>query len=326
MAFPTTRMRRVRNNPLLRDLTRETRLSVDDFIYPLFVTDGQNVSDPITTLPGQNRLSVDRLVEECKRAADLGIKAVLLFGVTEEKDEKGATAWAPDGVVQRALAALRKADLNLVLITDVCLCGYTSNGHCGLVRDGEILNDESLELLARMAVSHAKAGAHVVAPSDMFDGRVGAIREALDGQGFPNLPILSYAAKYASAFYGPFREACSSSPAFGDRSSHQMDPANAEEAVREVALDIEEGADMVMVKPALAYLDIIHRVKLAFPALPLAAYNVSGEYAMVEMAAEGGAGDRDRLILEILTAIRRAGADLILTYHAPRAAELLAAP
>jgi porphobilinogen synthase len=317
-------MRRVRNLKLLRDLTRETRLTADDLIYPLFVTEGTGVADPITTLPGQSRLSVDKLVEECRRAADLGIKAVLLFGVTDQnKDEQGSYAWDPNGVVQRALRAIREANLNMVVMTDVCLCGYTSHGHCGLVKDGEILNDESLELLARMAVSHAKAGAHVVAPSDMFDGRVGAIRSALDEEGFKNTPILSYAAKYASAFYGPFRDACSSSPAFGDRSSHQMDPANAEEALREIELDLEEGADMVMVKPALAYLDIICRVKDAFPGVPLAAYNVSGEYAMVEMAAAGGAGDRDRLILEVLTAIRRAGADLILTYHAPRAAELM---
>ncbi|MDY0001306.1 MAG: porphobilinogen synthase [Polyangia bacterium] len=324
MPFPTHRPRRLRESALTRDLVRETRLGAHDLIYPLFVIEGTGQRVPIATLPGQDRLSVDQLVEECRRAADLGIKAVLLFGIPNDgdKDEQGSAAWDPGGIVQRAIRAIRSSGLPLLVITDVCLCEYTSHGHCGLVRDGRVLNDPSLELYCKMALSHAAAGADWVAPSDMMDGRVGAIRRALDESGHGQLPILAYSAKYASAFYGPFRDACGSAPAFGDRRSHQMDPANAEEALREIALDLEEGADIVMVKPALAYLDIIRRAKERF-GVPLAAYNVSGEYAMIEFAARAGAGDRERLVMEVLTSIRRAGADLILTYHAPLAAELI---
>ncbi len=325
MSYPIIRPRRLRESGLVRDLVRETHLGIDDLIYPLFVCEGTSVVDPILSLPGQNRYSVDTLVTECRRAVDLGIKAVLLFGIPDDdiKDEVGSCGWAPDGIVQRAIEAIKKADLPLCVITDVCLCEYTSHGHCGVVQGDRILNDPSVELYCKQALSHVNAGADMVAPSDMMDGRVGAIREGLDGEGFEHIPIMSYAAKYASAFYGPFRDACGSAPSFGDRRSHQMDPANADEALREVELDIEEGADILMVKPALAYLDIIHRVKQQF-GVPVAAYNVSGEYAMVELAAKAGAGDRERLVLEILTGIRRAGADLILTYHAPYAAELLA--
>jgi len=308
----------------VRDLVRETRLHTDDLIYPMFVCEGTGVVTPIGSMPGQNRYSVDTLVDECRRAADLGIKAVLLFGIPDDgvKDDHGRCAWDDDGIVQRAIRGLKDAKLDLLVITDVCLCEYTDHGHCGPVQDGRILNDASVELYCKQAVSHVQAGADMIAPSDMMDGRVGAIREALDGVDAEHIPIMSYAAKYASAFYGPFRDACGSAPAFGDRRSHQMDPANAEEALREVELDIDEGADIVMVKPALAYLDIIWRVKEQF-GVPVAAYNVSGEYAMVEFAAKAGAGDRERLVLEIITAIRRAGADLILTYHAPYVAELL---
>ena len=324
MSYPIIRPRRLRETGLIRDLVRETRLSVDDLIYPLFVCEGTGVVSPIVSLPGQNRFSVDTLVTECQRARDLGIKAVLLFGIPDDdvKDEVGRCGWDPDGIVQRAIRAIKDAGLDLLVITDVCLCEYTSHGHCGVVQDGRILNDPSVELYCRQALSHVEAGADMVAPSDMMDGRVGAIREALDGADAEHIPIMAYSAKYASAFYGPFRDACGSAPSFGDRRSHQMDPANADEALREVELDIEEGADILMVKPALAYLDIIHRVKEQF-GVPVAAYNVSGEYAMVELAAKAGAGDRERLVIEILTGIRRAGADLILTYHAPYAAELL---
>ncbi len=324
MTFPTHRPRRLRESGLLRDLVRETRLSVDDLIYPLFVAEGQGVRDPIATLPGQYRYSVDTLVTECRRAVDLGLKAVLLFGIPDDdvKDATGACAWAADGIVQRAIRALKEADLPLCVMTDVCLCEYTSHGHCGVVQGQRILNDPSLELYARQALSHVEAGADLVAPSDMMDGRVGAIRAALDAAGHEHVPIMAYSAKYASAFYGPFRDAAGSAPSFGDRRSHQMDPANGDEALREVALDLEEGADIVMVKPALPYLDIVWRVKQRF-GVPVAAYNVSGEYAMIEFAAQANAGDRERLVLETLGSIRRAGADLILTYHAPYAAERL---
>jgi porphobilinogen synthase len=267
-------------------------------------------------------MSVDRLLEEVGGAWEEGIRSVILFGIPERKDETGSEGWNDEAPVQRAVRALKKAHPDLVVITDVCMCEYTSHGHCGIVRDGEVLNDPTLELLSRCAVSHARAGADVVAPSDMMDGRVGAIRSALDGSGFDEIPILSYAAKYASAFYGPFREAAGSTPQFGDRRAYQMDPANAEEALREVALDVEEGADIVMVKPALAYLDVIRRVKDAFE-MPVAAYNVSGEFSMLAAAAERGWIDRERAVLEVLTAIRRAGADLVLTYHAREAARLL---
>ncbi len=273
-------------------------------------------------MPGVCRLSIDQLVREAEECAEAGVKAIILFGIPAEKDESGSSGFRGDGIVQKALRELKTRGLPLMLITDVCLCEYTSHGHCGLVRGHQILNDETVELLVRQAVSHVQAGADMVAPSDMMDGRVGAIRTALDKNGYENTPVMSYAAKYASGFYGPFREAAGSTPAFGDRRSHQMDPANVEEALREVALDIDEGADIVMVKPALAYLDVIRRVKERFQ-MPVAAYNVSGEYAMVELAAKAGALEHDRVMMEILTSIKRAGADLILTYHAVMAARLL---
>ncbi len=321
--FPATRMRRLRRSPTLRRLVRETRLSVDDLIYPLFVCPGKGVREPIASMPGNFRLSVDQLLEECREARDLGIPGVILFGIPEAKDATGSASWSEQGVVQQAVRALKERLPELLVITDVCLCEYTSHGHCGLVRDGEVDNDATLPLLARQAVSHAQAGADLVAPSDMMDGRVARIREALDGEGFQQVAIMSYAAKYASAFYGPFREAADSAPAFGDRRSYQMDPPNAREALREVALDVREGADIVMVKPALAYLDIIYRVRQAFD-LPVAAYNVSGEYAMVKAAAKLGWIDGDRVTMEILVSIKRAGADLIITYAAKEAASALA--
>ncbi len=320
--FPVTRPRRLRRTPHLREMVRETTLAPSDFIYPLFVTFGDGVRREIPSMPGNFQLSVDRVVEEVGGAWDDGIRSVILFGIPERKDETGSEGWNDEAPVQRAIRALKRAYPDLVVITDVCMCEYTSHGHCGIVRDGAVLNDPTLELLSRCAVSHARAGADVVAPSDMMDGRVGAIRSALDGAGFADVAILSYAAKYASAFYGPFREAAGSTPQFGDRRAYQMDPANAEEALREVALDVEEGADIVMVKPALAYLDVIRRVKDAFE-MPVAAYNVSGEFSMLAAAAERGWIDRERAVLEVLTAIRRAGADLVLTYHAREAARLL---
>lgn len=323
MMFPTTRMRRLRELSLLRELVRETQLSLNDLIMPLFVAEGLVGKEEILSMPGQFRYSVAAITEECLKLRDLGIKAVLLFGIPSCKDEQGSGAWHERGIVQTAVAAIRKQVSDLLIITDVCLCEYTSHGHCGLVADGLILNDESVELLAQTALSHAQAGAHIVAPSDMFDGRVKVIRESLDAEGFSGVPILSYAAKYASSFYGPFRDAAQSAPKFGDRKSHQMDPANVLQALREVELDIYEGADIVMVKPALSYLDVIRRVRDSFT-VPLAAYNVSGEYAMVKAAAARGWIDEKRVVLEILTSIKRAGADLILTYHAPEAATFLA--
>lgn len=320
--FPETRPRRLRRTPVLREMVRETTLAPSDFIYPLFVTFGAGVKREIPSMPGNFQMSVDRLLEEVGGAWEDGIRSVILFGIPERKDETGSEGWNDEAPVQRAVRALKKAHADLVVITDVCMCEYTSHGHCGIVRDGAVLNDPTLELLARCAVSHARAGADIVAPSDMMDGRIGAIRSALDGAGFEEIPILSYAAKYASAFYGPFREAAGSTPQFGDRRAYQMDPGNAEEALREVALDVEEGADLVMVKPALAYLDVIRRVKDAFE-MPVAAYNVSGEFSMLVAAAERGWIDRERAVLEVLTAIRRAGADLVLTYHAREAARLL---
>lgn len=320
--FPVTRPRRLRRTAALRDLVRETRLHPSQLIYPLFVRLGKGIRTEIGAMPGNFQLSPDRLVEEVGAAWEDGVRSVILFGIPEHKDETGSEAARDDAAVQVAVAALKKAYPGLIVMTDVCLCEYTSHGHCGVIRDGQVMNDPTLELLAAAAVSHARAGADVVAPSDMMDGRVGAIRSALDENGFADIPILSYAAKYASAFYGPFREAAGSTPQFGDRKAYQMDPGNAEEAIREVGLDIEEGADMVMVKPALAYLDIIRRVKDIYP-VPVAAYNVSGEFSMLAAAAERGWIERERAILEVLTAIRRAGADLILTYHAREAARLL---
>jgi porphobilinogen synthase len=315
MSFPTHRPRRLRRTEALRNLVRETRLTASGLIYPMFVCPGTNVRQEVTSMPGVAQQSVDKLLEECREVENLGIPGVILFGRPESKDSTGsASAWA-QGIVQRAVEAIRKANLHLIVITDVCLCEYTDHGHCGVIENGEIANDATLAILANQALSHARAGADIVAPSDMMDGRVAAIRDKLDDHKFENLPILAYAAKYSSAFYGPFREAAQSTPQFGDRRSYQMDPANAREALKEVALDLEEGADMVMVKPALPYLDIIRRVRDEFN-VPVGAYNVSGEYAMVKAAVANGWLDERRTVLEILTGIQRAGADIILTYHA----------
>ena len=322
MGFPEYRPRRLRKSENLRRMVRETHIDVDNLIMPLFVVPGSRVSNPIASMPGAAQLSVDRAVEECKELRDLGIPAVILFGVPDKKDSEGSGAYSDSGIIQRALRAIKHEVPDLVLITDVCLCEYTDHGHCGVVIDGDVDNDSTLDLLAKEAVSHAKAGADIVAPSDMMDGRVGAIREALDEEGFDQLPIMAYAAKFASGFYGPFREAAASTPQFGDRRSYQMDPPNGDEALREVQLDIEEGADIVMVKPALAYLDLIWRVKEAF-GYPVAAYSVSGEYAMIKAAAQSGWLDEERVMMEILIAMRRAGADLILTYFAKATAQLL---
>ncbi len=324
MSFPTHRPRRLRRTEAIRDFVRETRLSTRGLIYPMFVCPGNKVRKEVSSMPGIYQQSVDRIVEECREVADLGIPGVILFGLPEKKDEKGSEAAAAHGEVQGAITAIKKAKLNLIVITDVCLCEYTSHGHCGVVKDGEILNDPSIELLAEAALSHARAGADIVAPSDMMDGRVAAVRHKLDARGFTDVAILAYAAKYCSGFYGPFREAAQSAPQFGDRRSYQMDPANAREALREVALDIEEGADMIMVKPALPYLDIIQRVRERFD-VPVAAYNVSGEYSLVKAAARNGWIDEQRVVLEILTGIQRAGASIILTYHAKDVARWLKA-
>jgi porphobilinogen synthase len=313
--FPAYRPRRLRRSEALRRLVRETRVVAEQLVQPLFVVPGRGVERPVASMPGVAQLSVDRAAEEARALADLGVPAVLLFGVPEKKDARGSGATDPDGIIPRALRAIREAAPGLVLVTDVCLCEYTDHGHCGVVRGGDVDNDPTLELLAAEALAHARAGADMVAPSDMMDGRVGAIRAALDGAGFAQLPIMAYAAKFASAFYGPFRDAAESAPQFGDRRSYQMDPANADEALREVALDIEEGADIVMVKPALPYLDVVRRVKERF-GYPVAAYQVSGEYAMVKAAAERGWLDEARVVEESLTAIRRAGADVIITYFA----------
>ena len=318
------RPRRLRRTEALRDLVRETSLEPSDFVYPLFVVPGANVRRPVSSMPGVEQLSVDRLAGEARELAALGVKAVVLFGIPSAKDPHGQESYADDGIVQQAIVALKDASPELVVMTDVCLCEYTDHGHCGLLgADGDVLNDETLEVLARIAVSHGEAGADVVAPSGMIDGMVGAIRGALDGEGLQRVAILSYAVKYASAFYGPFREAAEGAPAFGDRRSHQMDPANAREALREAALDVEEGADALMVKPALGYLDVVRSVRERFPELPLAAFNVSGEFAMVKAAAANGWLDERAVVLEVLTGIRRAGADLIVTYHAKDAATWL---
>ncbi len=323
MAFPATRMRRLRRTGLLRGMVRETELTASHLVQPYFVQLGTDERAPIESMPGVDRLSISHLVEEAGAAHEAGVPSVLLFGLPAEKDEQASGAYDDEGVVQLAVRALKEAHPELVVITDVCLCEYTSHGHCGVVRgDGEVDNDLSLELLAKTAISHARAGADAIAPSDMMDGRVGALRSQLDAEGFKDTPIISYSAKYASAFYGPFREAADSTPAFGDRRSYQMDPANADEAVRESLLDVDEGADMLMVKPALAYLDVLYRVKAA-SGLPVAAYNVSGEYSMLEAAAAAGYIDRRAAILETLTSIRRAGADVVITYWAKEAAEWL---
>ena len=324
MLFPDYRPRRMRASENLRRMVRETRLSADNLIYPMFAVAGKNVREPIDAMPGQERLSVDLLVKAAKETLDLGVPAVMLFGVPEKKDPFGTAAYAKNGIVQRAVAAIKDKVPELVVITDVCLCQYTDHGHCGVVEKGRVVNDATLDLLARTAVSHATAGADMVAPSDMMDGRVAEIREALDEAGFSDTPIMSYAAKYCSAFYGPFRQAADSSPKFGDRRTYQMDPANAREAIREVTMDAEEGADIVMVKPALPYLDIIAWVKEECD-LPVAAYNVSGEYSMLKAAEKLGWLDGPRAMMEMLLSIRRAGADMILTYFAPEAAKILGA-
>jgi porphobilinogen synthase len=324
MAFPQQRLRRTRRTAGLRGLVRETELSPEDLIYPIFVTAGEDVRNPVASMPGMFQLSINHAVAEAQRAHGLGISAVLLFGIPDLKDEAATGAYDSEGVVQLATRAIKEAAPELLVVTDVCLCEYTSHGHCGVVEKetGEVLNDVSLELLARTASSQAEAGADIVAPSDMMDGRVAAIRSELDNEGFENTPIMAYAAKYASAFYGPFREAADSAPQFGDRRSYQMDPANAREALVETSLDVEEGADIVMVKPALPYLDVLRRVRETTN-LPVAAYNVSGEYAMVKAAVQNGWLDEQRAVLEALTGIKRAGADIIITYHAPDVARWL---
>jgi porphobilinogen synthase len=323
MAFPATRMRRLRKTNVLRDMVRETELRPHHLVYPMFVELGTDRRTPIEAMPGIDRLSISHAVEEAGRAHELGVPAVLLFGIPTDKDEQGSGAYDDEGVVQLATRAIKEAHPGLVVITDVCLCEYTSHGHCGVVRpDGQVDNDASVELVVKTAISQVAAGADIVAPSDMMDGRIGALRTQLDADGYSETPIIAYSAKYASAFYGPFREAAESAPAFGDRRSYQMDPANAEEGVREALLDVEEGADVVMVKPALPYLDVIRRVKDATH-LPVAAYNVSGEYSMVKAAAANGYLDERATVLETLTGIRRAGADIVITYHAKDAAEWL---
>ena len=322
MSYPIHRPRRLRRSEALRGLVRETRITSAGLIYPLFVCPGTKVRKEVTSMPGVFQQSADKVVEECREIEGLGIPGVMLFGLPEFKDPRGTSSTSAAGVVQSAIAAIRKADLKLLVLTDVCLCEYTDHGHCGVIENGEVANDPTISILAEQALSHARAGADIVAPSDMMDGRVAAIRKALDEHKFENIAILSYAAKYCSGFYGPFREAAQSAPQFGDRRSYQMDPANAREALQEVALDLDEGADMVMVKPALPYLDIIRQVRDRFD-VPVAAYNVSGEYAMVKAASQNGWLDERRVVLEILTGIQRAGAGIILTYHAKDVARWL---
>lgn len=322
MTFPTQRPRRLRRSELLRSLVRETRLSTAGFVYPMFVCPGNKVRQEVSSMPGVFQQSVDQIVEECREVAGLGLSAIILFGLPETKDAKGTSSLSATGVVQRAVEGIKKANLNLLVITDVCLCEYTDHGHCGVIENGEVANDVTLAILAEQALSHARAGADIVAPSDMMDGRVAAVRKKLDENSFTEVAILSYAAKYCSAFYGPFREAAQSAPQFGDRRSYQMDPANVREALKEVALDLDEGADMVMVKPALPYLDVIRAVREHFD-VPVGAYNVSGEYAMIKAAAQKGWLDEKRAVLELLTGIQRAGADIVLTYHAKDAAKWL---
>ncbi|MDI6782994.1 MAG: porphobilinogen synthase [bacterium] len=322
MPFPIHRLRRLRSSQALRRLVCETKLSIDHLIMPYFVCPGEKVQLPIGSMPGNYRFSIDKLIAAAKQTEQLGIPAILLFGIPEKKDELASSAYAENGIVQQAVRAVKSIVPELLVITDVCLCEYMSHGHCGLVKNGKVVNDSTLELIAKTALSHVQSGADMVAPSDMMDGRVGAIRKILDENGYQDIPIMSYAAKYASAFYAPFREAADSAPSFGDRKGYQMDPANANEALREVALDIEEGADIVMVKPALAYLDIIYRVKQSFN-IPVAAYNVSGEFSLVKAASANGWVDEQKLVLEILTGIKRAGADIIITYWANEVARWL---
>ncbi len=322
MTFPVTRLRRLRYNNVLRQMVTETKLSVDDLVMPLFVCSGKNVRNPINSMPGNYQLSVELLVEECRKIADAGVKAILLFGIPDHKDEDGTIACEHNGIVQQAIRAIKKEIKDLFIIADVCNCEYTTHGHCGTIVDGDVDNDLTLVTLAKQSVSLAEAGADMIAPSDMMDGRVARIREALDLNGYMKIPIMAYSAKFASGFYGPFREAAESAPKFGNRATYQMNPANSNEAVREVEQDIAEGADIVMVKPALSYLDIIYRVKNEFK-LPVAAYNVSGEFSMLKAAEKNGWIDGPRVMMEILTSIKRAGADIIITYHAVEAANIL---
>jgi len=322
MTFPIHRPRRLRRTELMRTLVRETRLTTAGLVYPMFVCQGSKVRQEVSSMPGVFQQSADQIVEECREVAGLGLSAVILFGLPESKDAKGSSSLLANGVVQGAVEGIKKANLNLLVITDVCLCEYTDHGHCGVIENGEVANDTTLEILAEQALSHARAGADIVAPSDMMDGRVAAIRKILDANSFVDVAILSYAAKYCSAFYGPFREAAQSAPQFGDRKSYQMDPGNVREALKEVALDLEEGADIVMVKPALPYLDVIRAVRDRFD-VPVGAYNVSGEFAMIKAAAQKGWLDEKRIVLELLTGIQRAGAEIILTYHAKDVAKWL---
>jgi porphobilinogen synthase len=322
MSFPLHRPRRLRRTEKLRNLVREREVNTAGLIYPMFVCPGTKIRHEVASMPGIYQQSADAIVEECREVESLGISGIILFGLPETKDPRGTSSLASDGVVQKAIEGIKKANLNLLVITDVCLCEYTDHGHCGVVEEGEILNDETLEILSEQALSHARAGADIVAPSDMMDGRIGAIRSKLDEHNFENMPIMAYSAKYCSGFYGPFREAAHSAPLVGDRRSYQMDPANAQEGIREVEFDVEEGADVVMVKPALAYLDIIRLVRDHFD-VPVAAYNVSGEYSMVKAAAQNGWLDEKRVVLEILLGIQRAGAEIILTYHAKDAVRWL---
>ena len=320
--FPTTRLRRLRRTAAIREMFRETALLASDFVYPLFIVEGENVKKEISSMPSQFQLSVDSVLRECEELQYLGVGSVILFGIPNAKDEVGSGAYAADGIIQKATRAIKSRFPEMVVVTDVCLCEYTSHGHCGVVEDGYVNNDKTLELLAREAVSHAESGSDIIAPSDMMDGRIGAIRGALDAGGFENIPIMAYSAKYSSAFYGPFREAAESAPQFGDRKTYQMDFGNSDEALREIALDIQEGADVVMVKPALSYLDVIRRTKDNFN-VPIAAYNVSGEYSMIKAAAERGWIDGERIMMEVLTSIKRAGAEVIITYFAKEAAAIL---
>ena len=322
MSFPEHRLRRLRRTETLRNMVRETTLSVNDLIYPLFVQPGSKIKEKIQSMPGNYRFSIDELVKECSEIQKLGIPAVILFGIPSHKDEDGSEGVSDDGIIQQAVKAIKAEVKNLVVITDVCFCEYTNHGHCGWIKNGEVDNDRTLEMLKVMAVSHARAGADMVAPSDMMDGRVAAIRSALDKHGFQDIPIMSYAAKFASSFYGPFRDAVDSAPQFGDRKSYQMDPANGNEALREVELDVKEGADIIIIKPAMAYMDLIWRVKKQF-GMPIAAYNVSGEYSMIKAAAQKNWIDEKGIVLELLTCLKRAGADLIITYFAKDAAKLL---
>jgi len=322
MYYPAYRPRRLRKNASFRRMIRETKLSVDDLVYPLFVTSGRNVKKPINSMPGNFQMSVDHLVKEVQKTKDLGIPAVLLFGIPEKKDEVGSGAFADDGIIQQATRKIKEKVSDIIVICDLCLCEYTSHGHCGTIKDNDVDNDATLEILVETALSQAKAGADMVAPSGMMDGGVGAIREALDEEGYDALPIMAYSAKYTSCFYGPFREAAEGAPQFGDRKSYQMDPANSDEAIREITLDVEEGADIIMVKPALPYLDIIYRAKEEFD-LPIAAYNVSGEFAMIKAAANLGWLDEEKAMMEALLSIKRSGADIIITYFARDAAKLI---